>query len=228
MKIKPNQTNKQTKTPVVDWPNAACILMLICRTQDWLTPNNWPCSQLTVITKKPTANSCTAERWGRWALRALLERIMRREGGGRSCHSIKEEHVWWRGRGQQPWLRERRAWSWGLSKGNKNSQDATQSVRAALRRAEISRDPRPTSYSSITLSKLPLNIPGPPWAWPQRVSCVSTCVCLSWHHSAHQREPKETARNHTAHQKGFCCGSMKSQQMQLNYRMQGRPMHVCP
>jgi len=40
MKIKPNQPNKQTKIPEVDWPNSACILMLICGTQDWLTPNN--------------------------------------------------------------------------------------------------------------------------------------------------------------------------------------------
>jgi len=30
-------------------------------------------------------------------LRALLERIMRREEGGRSCQRIKEEHVRWRG-----------------------------------------------------------------------------------------------------------------------------------
>ena len=30
----------------------------------------------------------------------------------------------------------------------------------------------------------PPNITCPPWVLPHHMSCLSTCVCLSWHHSA--------------------------------------------
>jgi hypothetical protein len=62
------------------------------------------------------------------------------------------------------------------------------------------------------------------------VSCLSTCVCLSWHHSVNQPESKEVSRN-CNHQKVvvglvFFCFlffgtflSMESWQTGLNYAM---------
>jgi hypothetical protein len=39
------------------------------------------------------------------------------------------------------------------------------------------------------------NITCPPWVLPYQVSCLSMCVCFSWHHSANQPESPEVARN---------------------------------
>jgi len=40
-----------------------------------------------------------------------------------------------------------------------------------------------------------LNIMSPPRVWPQHMLCLSTRVCLSWHHSVNQPESAQAARN---------------------------------
>jgi hypothetical protein len=58
-----------------------------------------------------------------------------------------------------------------------------------------------------------------------RLSCLSLCTCLSWHHSANQLESAEEPKNYSTPPEKKFFGvflSMESQQMQLNYEMKGQ------
>ena len=97
------------------------------------------------------------------------------------------------------------------------------------RRFEINKHCRATSISKPSPSSftvcwvlfiLPPNITCSPWVLSHRVSCLTTWVCLSWHHFANHPSPQKQQEATEYHQKFFDAFlSMESEQNELNYTM---------
>jgi hypothetical protein len=88
-------------------------------------------------------------------------------------------------------------------------------------------NPSYTLLLSMEFYLYPSNALCPLRVLPPHRSCLSTWVCLSWHHSVNQPESMEATRNCVTPPKFLGVFlSLKSWQMELNYAMEGGPIYV--